>query len=144
VGHQRTMRSFNRWSRFNRTKRETGKRSGLEVQVASLLDKARVKYEYEPQDGKIRYIKHEEKLYAPDFVLENGIIIEAKGEFKSVDRKKHLLIKEQHPDQDIRFIFSNPQQRISKRSSTTYAMWCEKYGFLYAKTLPAEWLRVKK
>jgi len=51
------------------------------------------------------------------------------------------LVKEQHPEKDIRFVFSNSRSRISKKSSTTYAMWCEKYGFKYAdKHIPLEWL----
>jgi hypothetical protein len=112
----------------------------LEVQVAAQLDKLGVKYAYEPKDGKIDYVKHEEKKYAPDFVLDR-FIVETKGEFTSKDRKKHLLIKEQHPDLDIRFVFSNPNQRIGKGSNTTYAMWCDKHGFMYAKGfIPVEWL----
>ena len=39
------------------------------------------------------------------FRLDNGIIIETKGAFNSADRKKHKLIKEQHPELDIRFMF---------------------------------------
>ena len=35
------------------------------------------------------------RLYKPDFVLNNGIIIEAKGWFRPRDRVKHLLIKDQ-------------------------------------------------
>ena len=51
------------------------------------------------------------------------------------------LVKEQYPDLDIRFIFSNSKSRISKKSNTTYGMWCEKYGFEYAdKHVPKEWL----
>jgi hypothetical protein len=135
------VRNFNRWRNFNRQRKQTGKRSGLEVQLASQLDKAGVKYEYEPQQGKIDYIKHEEKKYVPDFVLANGVIVEAKGEFTSKDRKKHLLIQEQHPKLDIRFVFSNPNQRIGKGSNTTYAMWCERHGFQYAKAfIPDKWL----
>jgi hypothetical protein len=51
------------------------------------------------------------------------------------------LIKEQYPKLDIRFLFSNHKAKINKRSKTTYGMWCEKYGFLYAtKHIPKEWL----
>lgn len=80
--------------------------------------------------------------YTPDFVLENGIIIETKGRFVSKDRMKHKDIRKQFPDLDIRFVFSNPNQKIGKRSSTTYAIWCEREDFLYAKGLvPVEWLK---
>ncbi|MGL5934576.1 MAG: hypothetical protein ACRCZI_03020, partial [Cetobacterium sp.] len=73
----------------------------------------------------------------------NGVIVEAKGEFTAKDRKKHLLIRAQYPQLDIRFVFSNPQSRISKTSRVTYAMWAEKHGFKYSKgTIPSEWLSV--
>jgi len=102
-----------------------------------------VKYAYE--QVKIEYHKPAKtSKYTPDFVLENGIIIETKGIFDTADRQKHLLIKEQLPELDIRFVFSNPNQRISKISKTTYAMWCEKNGFAYfAKAVPTEWLKEK-
>jgi hypothetical protein len=77
-----------------------------------------------------------------DFELPNGIIIEVKGWFKPADRTKHLSIKKQHPDLDIRFLFDNANKRLSKTSRTTYAQWCQKHGFKYAeKTIPKEWTR---
>lgn len=90
----------------------------------------------------LRYLKPQrEARYTPDFPLPNGIIIETKGRFVTADRQKHLLVKAQHPDKDIRFVFSNPNTRISKQSKTTYAMWCDKHGFQYAKGLiPKAWL----
>lgn len=79
--------------------------------------------------------------YTPDFPLTDVLIIETKGRFVTADRQKHLLIKKQHPGLDIRFVFSNSNARISKTSKTTYASWCEKYGFRYAdKKIPLEWL----
>ena len=79
--------------------------------------------------------------YKPDFVLPNGIILEVKGFFEPTDRVKHLLIKEQHPKLDIRFIFTNAKARLNPRSKTTYAEWCRKNGFLCAeKRIPEEWL----
>jgi len=80
--------------------------------------------------------------YTPDFVLPNGIIIETKGRFQAGDRKKHKLIKAQHPDLDIRFVFSNSRQRLNKKSMTTYGKWCFDHGFQYAdKTIPLAWMR---
>lgn len=93
---------------------------------------------------RLKYLKPSRPAtYTPDFVLpHNGIIIEAKGRFVTADRQKHILIKEQFPDLDIRFVFSNPHQTIGKQSSTTYAMWCEKKGFKYAATsIPEEWIK---
>lgn len=96
---------------------------------------------YEPM--KVTYEQPaKERKYEPDIVLPmNGIVVECKGRFETSDRQKHLLIKEQHPDMDIRFVFSNSRARLSKRSKTTYAAWCEKHGFRYAdKVVPQEWI----
>ena len=78
--------------------------------------------------------------YGPAY-LSNGVIVETKGRFVTADRQKHKLIKEQHPTKDIRFVFSNPNAKIGKKSTTTYAMWCDKHGFKFAKGfIPKEWL----
>lgn len=121
-----------------------GFRSGLEERIAQDLLERGVGFSYE--DKVIQYIKPQKPArYTPDFNLENGIIIEGKGRFLTEDRQKHLLIKAQHPELDIRFVFSNSQQRISKKSKTTYAMWCEKHGFQYAdEMIPIEWIKEKK
>jgi hypothetical protein len=117
-----------------------GFRSGLEAKIAQALDAAGVAYTYE--DQVIEYLKPAKiARYTPDFVLENGIIIEVKGRFLTADRQKHLLVKQQFPDLDIRFVFSRSKERISKKSKTTYAMWCEKHGFIFSdETIPSQWL----
>ena len=117
-----------------------GYRSGLEDDIAKQLDAMRVKYTYE--ELKISYTVPESKhKYTADFVLPNGIVVESKGRFVTADRKKHLLIKQQYPDLDLRFVFSNPRCKISKVSKTTYGDWCDKNGFLYAtKRIPEEWI----
>ena len=119
---------------------KAGYRSGLEEQVSNSLTAQGVAFEYESR--VIRYLKPARtSRYTPDFILPNGIIIETKGRFETADRQKHLLIQKQHPDLDIRFVFSNPRSRISKKSQTTYQMWCEKNGFLFAKvSIPKPWI----
>ena len=120
-----------------------GYRSGLEKRIQEQLNGLSVDYEYEKL--KIEYEVHEVRKYTPDFViLSNGIIVESKGRFVTADRKKHLLIKKQHPTLDIRFVFSNSKAKINKGSKTTYGDWCDKHGFLYAdKLIPEEWLYEK-
>ena len=57
------------------------------------------------------------------------------------DRQKMQLIKEQHPDLDIRMVFNRSASPIRKGSKTTYADICEKLGIPYAdKVIPIEWL----
>jgi len=118
-----------------------GYRSGLEDLIASQLEEKGIEVSYE--SFSIPYTQPQKpRKYTPDFPLPNGIIIETKGRFVTADRQKHLWVKEQHPDLDIRFVFSNPNSRIGKKSKTTYAMWCSKNGFKYAKQkIPEEWLK---
>lgn len=117
-------------------------RSGLEKRTADWLKAKKVAFAYEKL--KLPYLVSETRTYTPDFQLANGIIIETKGRFLPSDRKKHLLIKEQHPGLDIRFVFSNPNAKIRKGSKTSYADWCDKHGFLYAQeVIPLEWTREK-
>ena len=113
-------------------------RSGLEEKIQRQLAELHIKAEYEP--GRIPY-EVAPKTYTPDFVLPNGIVIETKGYFLPEDRTKHLAIQKQHPDIDLRFVFQNPKQKLNKNSHTTYADWCNKYGFSYAsKLIPLDWL----
>lgn len=115
-------------------------RSGLEAVIAAALAAAGVAAAFESH--KVPYIQPEKaRTYTPDFVLANGIIIETKGLFDPSDRQKHLWVKAQHPGLDIRFVFSNAKAKLRKGSPTTYAMWCEKEGFLWAhKEVPTSWL----
>ena len=119
---------------------KNGYRSGLEDKIADQLKSLSVPVKYE--ELKISYTVPENRhTYTPDFELPNGIIIESKGRFVAADRKKHLLIKQQYPHLDIRFVFSNSKAKINKGSKTSYADWCGKFGFLYAdKLIPEGWI----
>jgi hypothetical protein len=119
---------------------KNGYRSGLEDKIADQLKSLSVPVKYE--ERKITYSVPESlHTYTPDFELPNGIIIESKGRFVAADRKKHLLIKQQRPILDIRFVFSNSKAKINKGSKTSYADWCDKFGFLYAdKLIPEGWI----
>ena len=118
-------------------------RSGLEKTTAAYLKENQSKVRYEVL--KIEWEDLRYRTYTPDFVLDNGIIIETKGIFDSEDRRKHLAVREQHPELDIRFVFSNANQRV-QGSKLTCAKWCEKYNFKYAELdIPKEWMKnVKK
>lgn len=116
-----------------------GYRSGLEAIVQADLEEASIDVEYE--SIKIEWEDLCYRRYTPDFLLPNGIIIETKGLFTAEDRRKHTLVKKQHPNLDIRFVFSSSKRKLSKQSKTTYAEWCTKQGFLYAdKKIPEDWL----
>jgi len=75
-------------------------RSGLEREAAAFLKVNQKKVLYEKI--KIEWEDLRYRTYTPDFELDNGIFIETKGIFDNEDRRKHLAIKEQHPELDIR------------------------------------------
>ena len=120
-----------------------GFRSGLEEKVADYLTSKGVGFSFETL--KVSYVKPETKhIYTPDFILDNGIIIETKGRWMMEDRKKHILIRKQHPNLDIRILFQNANAKISKGSKTSYADFCEKHGIPYAhREIPVAWLKEK-
>ena len=133
-------------SKFNKKgykkSRESGFRSGLEEKVAKQIKKANNKLRYE--SVKIKWVDFAIRSYTPDFILDNGIIIEVKGFWSVSDRKKHVKVKEQHSDLDIRIVFENSIRKIRKGANTTYGMWCEKNEILfYDRIIPLVWMKEK-
>ena len=118
-----------------------GYRSGFEHKVSDQLTEQKIKFGYE--DTVINYIKPETShTYTIDFTLPNGILVETKGRWVIEDRKKHLLIKQQHPELDIRIVFQSAKTKIRKGSKTTYGDWCDKHGIIWAeKNVPESWLK---
>ena len=122
--------------------RKNGYRSGLEDIVATYLTEHKVKFLYEKI--KIEWEDLSYRTYTPDFVLKNGIIIETKGRFLASDRRKHIAIKKQHPELDIRFVFTNSKTKLRKGAKSSYGEWCIKYGFrYYDRIIPEDWLKEK-
>lgn len=117
-----------------------GYRSGLEKLNADHLERNGQPVRFE--EVVIPYtVPETQRKYHLDFVLANGIAIETKGKFEVTDRAKHLLIQNQYPDLDLRFVFQRPHDPIYKGSKTTLAQWAEKFGFKWAtKLIPVEWM----
>ena len=113
-------------------------RSGLEERVSDLLVELGIDYEYETD--KIPYVI--EHNYIPDFKLPNGIYLECKGYWEPEDRRKIKAVKLLNPDLDLRMVFQAPFNKISKKSKTTYAKWCERHDIPWTSfhNIPLEWL----
>jgi len=131
--------------RRNQVAIKHGFRSGLEDNVNDMLKEQNKSFSYESE--KISYIQPETKHnYTPDFVL-NKIVggkmyVETKGRWVKTDRLKFDLIFQQYPGIDIRFVFQNPNAKLYKGSKTTYAQYCDKKGWRWAKKeIPEEWLK---
>jgi hypothetical protein len=117
-------------------------RSGLERRIAAQLEQAGVPFTYEKT--KVSYVVPSRKAkYTPDYHLNGRIIVEAKGRFRTAqERQKMALVKEQHPDLDIRIVFQRASNPIYKGSPTTYAAWAESHGFPWADggRIPEAWI----
>ena len=120
--------------------RARGFRSGLETKNCDHLDAHGADFEYEP--FKVPFVQPaKNRTYTPDFVLRNGIVIDTKGEWTVEDRQKFKMLKEQHPDLDLRMVFQNPNAKIAKGSKTTYAAYATKIGLPFAaKLIPLDWI----
>jgi hypothetical protein len=120
-----------------------GYRSGFEHKVSDQLKENKIKFGYETT--VIDYIRPQTNhTYTIDFTLPNGILVETKGRWVIEDRKKHLLIKKQHPELDIRIVFMSGNTKIRKGSKTTYGMFCDKHDIKWAeKEIPTSWFSEK-
>jgi hypothetical protein len=132
---------------------ETQYKSGIEREVAAQLTKAGVEFDYEGLVIKFTIPAFDAK-YNPDFPCRRSpIIIEAKGRFGhrgnggAEVRQRLALVKEQHPELDIRILFDKRGKRsaadlpIYKGSKTTQGKWATDHGFKWASgTVPASWI----
>lgn len=111
-------------------------KSKLEEKVWAILKKEFPSVKYEP--NKFKFIQPEvERTYIPDFKTgRSNIFLEAKGKLDLETRKKMVWFRDSNPTIRIIFLFMNPDNKITKRSKTTYAMWATDNGF--------EWLDFRK
>lgn len=133
---------------------EPNYRSNLEKRVAEQLQQAGVDHTYESM--KVEYVVPQRTAkYLPDFPITNtNILIEAKGYFgggkqfggRASDgadqRQKMVLLKEQHPEWDIRIVFERASTKIYPKSPTTYGKWATDHGFTWSDkgVIPQSWL----
>lgn len=118
-----------------------GFRSGLEQKTADDLRARGVPFGFE--EDVVRYtIPQSDHKYHPDFVnRRNGQVYETKGIFDSTDRKKHLFIKAQWPDLDIRILAKDIDKPTNPGVKQTIRQWCAKHGIPCANLpVPQEWL----
>jgi hypothetical protein len=121
-----------------------GYRSGFEHKISEQLEQQSIDPQYEKTVVKYTIPARDSK-YTVDFTLPNGILIETKGRWMPDDRKKHLLVKEQHPELDVRIVFQSAKSKLRKGSKTTYADYCDKHGIKWAeKIIPQSWIDEEK
>lgn len=112
-------------------------KSGFERTLAAQLKSAKRPFTYETLSLDYM-ISHK---YRPDFILDNGIIIEAKGYFRPGETAKMKAVKAAYPHLDIRFVFMDGNKKISGQKQT-HGMWADKNGFPWASgRIPQEWIK---
>lgn len=133
----------------------SGRRSKFEDRIAKELKDAGVKFTYETYSYEYDEMLRKNMArcgdcestnlirtgwYTPDFFLHNGIIIETKGRFTAADRRKHLAVREAHPELRLVMLFMR-DNKIHKNSTTHYSDWCMSHNIEYAIGHPLkEWL----
>jgi hypothetical protein len=138
-------------------KRESGYRSKEEERVAEWLTEHEVKFSYETL--KLEYEKPVRKglckkcgttscvqrlVYSPDFILENGTVIEYKGRFTAKDRTKLLAVKKLNPEVKLVLLFG-ADNKLDKRSTKRYSTWAMEHGFDFGiRVPPRRWLSERK
>lgn len=105
-------------------------RSKLEIKLGEMLTDVNVPWQYEV--SKINYSIPESKhVYTADFTLPNGILLEGKGILADYqERTKYVLLKQQHPDMDLRFVFDDPQKKCGGMKMT-HSEWAIKNSFKF-------------
>lgn len=78
--------------------------------------------------------------YTPDFFLESGVIVEAKGRFTAADRRKMKAVKDTVPELSDKIVMMfMTDNKLNKRAKMRYSDWCEENGFDYViGTVPKE------
>jgi len=117
------------------------------------LKPRKIKAEYEAE--RFSYVKSH--FYVPDWKIKENGFMETKAKFTSSDRSKTLSVLKVCPDIKIIMVFANAYNKLSKKSKTTYADWCDQHnipwlhlGARYVKGKyffdknPEGWIQVEK
>ena len=102
-------------------------RSKLEIKLSEILNQTKVPWKYEITT--IPYtVPESNHKYTVDFTI-GELLIEGKGYLSDhQERHKYVLLKQQYPDLDLRFVFDNPN-KLCGGTKYTHAKWADKYGF---------------
>ena len=116
-----------------RRQKERGHRSKLETRVEDALQSQGLSFRYEKES----FVYYRKGRYTPDFTVdgEHPFHIEVKGYWFPADRSRILAVVTNNPDMRLLVALQAPNNKITKASKTTYAMWCEKHGICWS-TIP--------
>lgn len=119
------------------------KLSSLEAEFVKQAEKRLLPFQFEAQSFPYIIESH----YNPDFKIGKNVFIETKGHFDKQDRRKMRAFTKQYPKVKVYMLFGNSDNKISKKSKTTYGEWCRKNGIPFAdirKGFPSKWWPKRK
>jgi len=149
------MRTSGRRPHYLSVKNKGRFRSLYERRIAAYLSSKGIKYGFEtrqfkyftpsrnnvicPNCGVVRGLV--ERTYTPDFVLANGVFIEAKGRLLAKDRSKLRAVVKQHPTLDLRLLFQKDGVITESRDKIRYTEWAKSFGIPSAigPEVPSDW-----
>ena len=116
------------------------RRSRLEERFEQIIQNFDIDYDYEIT--KIPYVVPESNhTYTVDWTFLNNLLVETKGYLSThQERHKYVLLKQQHPELDLRFVFDNPN-KLCGGTKMTHGKWAEKYGFKYCSIKDIDQIR---
>ena len=116
-----------------RRQKERGHRSQLETRVEDALQGQGLSFRYEKES----FVYYRKGRYTPDFTVdgEHPFHIEVKGYWFPADRSRILAVVTNNPDMRLLVALQAPNNKITKTSNTTYAMWCQRHGICWS-TIP--------
>lgn len=112
----------------------------MELKFEEIIKDFQAEYDYEVT--KISYtVPESNHIYTVDWTLINGLLVETKGYLSDhKERYKYVLLKQQYPEMDLRFVFDNPN-KLCGGTKMTHAKWAEKYGFPYCSIKDIEQIK---
>lgn len=96
-------------------------RSSWEANVARVLQKLGISYEYERETFEL----DDELFYVPDFFLEGGKIVEVKGFWDDESRKKVAALEKQHPEYTVFPLDSDMYESLRLKYADQVSEWEE-------------------
>ena len=124
-------------------KRKKLKLNKGELEVVTQLEKAKVKYSFEPHS----FTYNVPTTYTPDFRVETKkgpIYLEVKGYHAGMQvwasKISHFI--SQTPDIDYRIVFLDAQKKFNKRYKSNLGQWATKKGIKWSDKgkVPKAWL----
>lgn len=98
-------------------------RSSYEIRIAKILEDFNIEWSYETKRFELG-----NKIYVPDFYINNSILWEVKGYMDDISKEKLLKFSELYPDENIRIIYLEDIEKLEYFSNNNIEFDLETQG----------------